>query len=150
MGRNDRRSDSSHSAEACCSTYAQKAQHETNDATVKESAILSPVERLSFCGLDEAVNDELVHAIGGSIWWSSSIKADAPESSSRTTTGFDVTSSACSVFRLAERVKAGHRMDGKSSMSIRCVTYASWTVGSLVHGPIAPSIIARGIRSSPV
>ena len=65
MGRNDRRSDSSHSAEACCSTQAQKAQHETKDATVKERPSLSLVERLSFRGLGEAVNDELVHAIGG-------------------------------------------------------------------------------------
>jgi predicted DNA-binding transcriptional regulator YafY len=65
MGRNDRRSHSSHSAEHCCSTSAQKAQHETNDATVKECPSLSLVERLSFRGLGEAVNDELVHAIGG-------------------------------------------------------------------------------------
>jgi hypothetical protein len=40
-------------------------QHETNDAIVKECPRLSLVKGLSFRGLGEAVNDELVHAIGG-------------------------------------------------------------------------------------
>ena len=40
--------------------------------------------------------------------------------------------------------------DGEKSRLWKELQGAAWPVGSLVHGPIAPSIITRGIRSSPV